>query len=207
MNVTIAPFDLTFGQESPFVFIGGPCVIEDRDHALFAAERIGKACAGAGVPFVYKSSFDKANRSSASSFRGVGIDEGLMILEKVKGELGVPVLSDIHSPEEAKTAASVLDILQIPAFLCRQTDLLMAAGATGRVVNVKKGQFMAPWDMGNAVEKVRAGGGDRILLTERGNSFGYNTLVVDMQGLPQMARFAPVIFDAGHSVQKPGGLG
>ncbi len=207
MNVTIEPYGLTFGQESPFVFIGGPCVIEDRDHALFTAEKIAKVCAGVGVGFVYKSSFDKANRSSASSFRGVGIDEGLMILEKVKSEFGLPILSDIHTPEEANVAASVVDILQIPAFLCRQTDLLMAAGATGSAVNVKKGQFMAPWDMGNAVEKVRQGGGEKILLTERGTTFGYNALVVDMQGLPQMADFAPVIFDAGHSVQKPGGLG
>jgi 2-dehydro-3-deoxyphosphooctonate aldolase (KDO 8-P synthase) len=207
MNVTLTPYDVVFGADRPFVFIGGPCVIEDRESALYAAQAIKTACDAAGVPLVYKSSYDKANRSSSQAFRGVGMDEGLMILEKVKAEFGVPVLSDVHTPAEVKAAAPILDILQIPAFLCRQTDLLVAAGASGKTVNVKKGQFMAPWDMGNAVAKVAQGGDAQILLTERGTTFGYNTLVVDMQALPIMARFAPVIFDAGHSVQQPGGLG
>ncbi len=204
----VAIGDISIANKNPFVFIGGPCVIESESKALESAQAIKKITDALKIPFVYKSSYDKANRSSADSFRGVGIDKGLRILEKVKNEIGVPVLSDVHSPEEIKSAKDLLDILQIPAFLCRQTDLLIAAGESGVPVNVKKGQFMAPWDMKNVIEKVEAGGGEKIMLTERGTSFGYNNLVVDMTGIPVMSAFGhPVIFDAGHSAQNPGGLG
>jgi len=208
MNVSIKSFNVTFGAGLPFVFIGGPCVIESETAALETAEGLKKITATLDIPFVYKSSYDKANRSSISSFRGVGMDEGLRILQKVRDEIGVPVISDVHSPEEAAVAGKVLDVLQIPAFLCRQTDLLIAAGKTGKVVNIKKGQFLAPWDMVNNIEKVRSTGNDKVLVTERGTTFGYNTLVTDMGALHEMEKFgAPVIFDAGHSVQRPGGLG
>lgn len=190
------------------MFIGGPCVIEGKDHALSCAEQIKKITGALGLGFIYKSSYDKANRSSLRSFRGVGMDEGLRALERVREELDVPVLSDVHTPQEARAAGDVLDVLQIPSFLCRQTDILVAAGGTGKAVNIKKGQFMAPWDMKNAVEKVQNAGSDRVMLTERGTTFGYNNLVVDMASLSEMARLdVPVIFDAGHSVQRPGGLG
>ncbi|MFC3440246.1 3-deoxy-8-phosphooctulonate synthase [Sphingobium rhizovicinum] len=205
-HVKVGP--ITFGNDLPFVLISGPCQIESRDHALFMADALAKAAADAGVPFIFKSSFDKANRTSVSGRRGVGIDAGLAILADVKATLGCPVLTDIHGPEQVEAAAQAVDILQIPAFLCRQTDLLVAAGRTGAVINVKKGQFLAPWDMAAVAQKVASTGNERILLTERGASFGYNTLVSDMRALPTMAQTGyPVIFDATHSVQQPGGLG
>lgn len=205
-NVRVGP--ITIGNDLPFVFISGPCQIESRDHSLFTAETLAKAAAAAGVPFIFKSSFDKANRTSVSGRRGVGIDAGLAILADVKAALGCPVLTDIHGPDQVEAAAQAVDILQIPAFLCRQTDLLIAAGRTGAVINVKKGQFLAPWDMAAVAQKVASTGNERILLTERGASFGYNTLVSDMRALPTMAQTGyPVVFDATHSVQQPGGLG
>ncbi|KAA9014881.1 3-deoxy-8-phosphooctulonate synthase [Sphingobium limneticum] len=205
-HVTVGP--ISFGNDLPFVLISGPCQIESRDHALFMADALAKAAGKAGVPFIFKSSFDKANRTSVSGRRGVGIDAGLAILAEVKAALGCPVLTDIHGPEQVVAAAQAVDILQIPAFLCRQTDLLIAAGQTGAVINVKKGQFLAPWDMAAVAQKVASTGNERILLTERGASFGYNTLVSDMRALPTMAETGyPVVFDATHSVQQPGGLG
>ena len=208
MIVQLGVNEVAMGDGLPFVFIGGPCVIENHDHALKSAEALKKIAAKAGIGFVYKSSYDKANRSSVSSFRGVGVEEGLRILAKVREEVGVPILTDFHSAGDAAMAGEVADIIQVPAFLCRQTDILEAAGATGKVVNIKKGQFMAPWDMKNAVEKVKATGNSRVTLTERGASFGYNTLVVDMTSMVEMGRDGvPVVFDAGHSVQRPGGLG
>lgn len=188
--------------------IAGPCVIESREHAMKMAGAITEVAGRVGLDLVYKSSFDKANRSSIESFRGKGMDFGLGILGEVKKEFGVPVITDIHQPAQAETAAEVADILQIPAFLCRQTDLLVAAAKTGRAVNVKKGQFLAPWDAKNIVEKLRSAGADRILLTERGASFGYNNLVVDFRSFPIMRGFGvPVVFDTTHSLQLPGGLG
>ena len=196
------------GGRAPLMLIAGPCQIESLDHALFCAEKLKTMAAQAGMEFVYKSSYDKANRTSAKTARGVGIDAGLNILARVKAALDVPVLTDVHSADQCSVAAEVVDIIQIPAFLCRQTDLLVAAAHTGAVVNIKKGQFLAPWDMEHVAAKVSGAGNDRILLTERGTSFGYNTLVSDMRGLPTMASFGfPVIFDATHSVQQPGGRG
>ena len=187
--------------------IAGPCLAESRQLCLDVAGPLAETCRALGIGYVFKASYDKANRSSAASRRGPGIDDGLAWLAEVRETLGVPVLSDIHLPAQAARAAQVLDCLQIPAFLCRQTDLLVAAARTGRPVNIKKGQFMAPWDMGPAVQKVRDAGNDAVLLTERGTSFGYNRLVTDFRGIPRMQEFAPVIFDATHSVQEPGGLG
>ena len=189
-------------------FILGPCVVESAQHALFMAQEIKDICDRVGVGFVYKSSFDKANRSSIESFRGDGMEFGLAILGQVKKEVGVPVITDIHEPWQAEKAGEVADILQIPAFLCRQTDLLIAAAKTGKAVNVKKGQFLSPWDAKNIVEKLQAAGCDKILLTERGASFGYNNLVVDFRSFPVMRSFGvPVVFDVTHSLQLPGGLG
>lgn len=189
-------------------FLLGPCVVESYDHASMMAREIKAVCERVGVGFVYKSSFDKANRSSIDSFRGDGMERGLEILARVKKEVGVPVVTDIHEPWQAEKAAEVADILQIPAFLCRQTDLLIAAARTGRAVNVKKGQFLAPWDAKNIVDKLVNAGCDKILLTERGASFGYNQLVVDMRSFPIMRSFGvPVVFDVTHSLQLPGGLG
>ncbi|MBU2016411.1 MAG: 3-deoxy-8-phosphooctulonate synthase, partial [Alphaproteobacteria bacterium] len=205
-HVKVGP--ITIGNDLPFVLISGPCQIESRDHALFMADALARIAGQAGVPFIFKSSFDKANRTSVSGQRGVGIDAGLAILAEVKATLGCPVLTDVHDAGQVEAAAQAVDILQIPAFLCRQTDLLLAAGHTGAVINVKKGQFMAPWDMAAVAQKVASTGNDRILLTERGASFGYNTLVSDMRALPVMGETGyPVIFDATHSVQQPGGLG
>ena len=196
------------GGNLPFVLIAGPCVIEGRDSALYHAEALRVLTDRLGVPFIYKSSYDKANRTSAESFRGLGMDEGLAILAETKRQYGIPTLTDVHSPEEARAAADAVDVLQIPAFLCRQTDLLLAAGKSGRVVNIKKGQFLAPWDMGHAAAKVVSTGNRRILLTERGASFGYNNLVSDFRSLPIMAKTGyPVVYDATHSVQLPGGQG
>ncbi|HTO11114.1 MAG TPA: 3-deoxy-8-phosphooctulonate synthase [Candidatus Binatia bacterium] len=199
---------VTIGGRRPLALIGGPCAIENEKHALMTAERLTAIAAERGVPFIYKSSYDKANRSSVRSYRGPGLVEGLRILKKVRDEVGVPVLSDIHQVSEVAPAAEVLDVLQIPAFLCRQTDLVLAAAASGRPVNVKKGQFMAPADMKNVVDKVVSTGCRALLLTERGASFGYNNLVVDMRGLEIMRETGyPVVFDATHSVQLPGGAG
>ena len=196
------------GGNHPLLLIAGPCQIEGLDHALSCASRLVDIAAAVGMGFVYKSSFDKANRTSAHAARGVGMDEGLAIMERVRSEFGCPVLSDVHLPEQCAPAAEALDVLQIPAFLCRQTDLLLAAAATGAVVNIKKGQFLAPWDMAHVAAKVAGAGNERIMLTERGTSFGYNTLVSDMRALPEMAKLGySVIFDATHSVQQPGGLG
>jgi len=195
------------GDGAPLFLISGPCVIESREHCLATAERLARVAAEAGVPLVFKASYDKANRSSVRSYRGPGMAAGLAILAEVRERTRLPVLTDVHSPEEAAAAGRVVDIVQVPAFLCRQTDLLEAAARTGKTVNIKKGQFMAPWDMGNAVEKVRAAGNDRVLLTERGASFGYNNLVVDLKSFPIMRKHAPVVFDATHSAQLPGGLG
>lgn len=189
-------------------FILGPCVVESYEHASMMARSIREICERVGVGFVYKSSFDKANRSSIESFRGDGMDAGLDVLRRIKEEFGVPVITDIHEPWQAEPAAEVADILQIPAFLCRQTDLLVAAAKTGKAVNVKKGQFLAPWDAKNIVEKLQAAGCEKILLTERGASFGYNNLVVDLRSFPIMRSFGvPVVFDVTHSLQLPGGLG
>ena len=200
--------EVVIGSRRPLAFILGPCVIESRDHALKTASFLAEIGEKRGIPLVYKSSFDKANRTSGSSFRGMGIEEAMPILEAVKRETGLPVTTDVHEREQCAIAAEVVDILQIPAFLSRQTDLLVAAAETGKVVNVKKGQFLAPWDMKNVAKKLDDAGASGVLLTERGTSFGYNTLVVDMRGLPIMAETGkPVIFDATHSVQQPGGRG
>lgn len=200
--------DVTFGNDLPLVLIAGPCQLEGLDHALSIATPLAEACRKSGAGFVFKASYDKANRTSLSGRRGVGLDEGLRMLETVRDRIGCPVLTDIHGAEQARAAGNVVDIIQIPAFLCRQTDLLLAAGQTGAVVNIKKGQFLAPWDMPNVAQKVASTGNDKIMLTERGVSFGYNTLVADMRSLPIMARSGyPVVMDATHSVQQPGGQG
>ncbi|MBI3300582.1 MAG: 3-deoxy-8-phosphooctulonate synthase [Deltaproteobacteria bacterium] len=205
---TVAIGPLACGGGRPFVFIAGPCVVESRDSALRHAEALRTLTDRLGIPFIYKSSYDKANRTALDSFRGLGMDEGLAILAEVKHETGVLVLTDVHTAAEVGAAAEVADVLQIPAFLCRQTDLLLAAGHSGRVVNIKKGQFLAPWDLEHAAAKVASTGNRRILLTERGCSFGYNNLVSDLRALPIMARSGyPVVYDATHSVQLPGGQG
>jgi len=205
------PFEIVpgipIGGGSRPVYIAGPCVIESEAGTLELAARLAGIAARRAVPLLFKSSFDKANRSSLSSFRGPGIDEGLAILRRVKEETGLPVLTDVHEPGQADRAAAVADVLQVPAFLCRQTDLLLACGRSGAAVNIKKGQFMAPDDMANAVDKVRSTGNERVTVTERGTSFGYHNLVVDMRAFPMIRRFAPVVFDVTHSLQLPGGLG
>jgi len=205
-EIKIGP--LTVGGGNPIVVIAGPCVIESEKHAMETAEQLKRIFADAGVPFIYKSSYDKANRSSIKSFRGPGLLEGLRILHKVKEELDVPILSDIHKEEEVDPAAQVLDVLQIPAFLCRQTDLVVKAAKTGKPVNVKKGQFLAPWDMKNVIDKIKECDNENIILTERGFMFGYNNMVVDMRSLVLMREFGyPVVFDCTHSLQLPGGQG
>ncbi|MFW5679563.1 MAG: 3-deoxy-8-phosphooctulonate synthase [Pseudomonadota bacterium] len=199
---------VTFAADAPLAVIAGPCAIESRDHALEVALALCEIAERQGFGLVYKSSFDKANRTSGRSYRGVGLDEGLAILADVRERTGLPVLTDVHESWQCRPVAEAVDILQIPAFLCRQTDLLQAAVATGRVVNVKKGQFLAPWDMAQVAAKLEEMGAERVLLTERGTSFGYNTLVSDFRGLPVMAATGwPVVFDATHSVQQPGGAG
>ena len=199
---------LTIGNTRPLAFICGPCQIESRAHALETAAALAEMARAAGVPMIYKSSFDKANRTSVGAARGIGMAEGLAILAEVRDASGLPTLTDVHTAEQCAPAAQAVDVLQIPAFLSRQTDLLLAAGETGAAVNVKKGQFLAPWDMVNVAAKIVSTGNQRILLCERGTSFGYNTLVSDMRGLPIMARTGyPVVFDATHSVQQPGGQG
>lgn len=205
-DVTIG--GLTVGNNRPLTVIAGPCQLESLDHARLIAGKMARICADTGAQFIFKGSYDKANRTSLSGKRGLGIEAGLRVLEDVRTEFGCPVLTDIHDAEQARTAGAVVDVIQIPAFLCRQTDLLVAAGNTGAVVNVKKGQFLAPWDMPNVVSKIESTGNARIMLTERGTSFGYNTLVADMRSLPTMMKTGyPVIMDATHSVQQPGGLG
>jgi 2-dehydro-3-deoxyphosphooctonate aldolase (KDO 8-P synthase) len=200
--------DIAFGNDLPFTLIAGPCALESRDHAFMMAGALKEIADRVGIGLVYKTSFDKANRTSADSTRGMGLEGALPIFAALREETGLPVLTDVHTEEQCAVAAQAVDILQIPAFLCRQTDLLLAAAATGRTVNVKKGQFLAPWDMANVVAKLEAGGARGILVTERGASFGYNTLVSDMRSLPILARSGhPVVFDATHSVQQPGGLG
>ncbi|MEZ5714043.1 MAG: 3-deoxy-8-phosphooctulonate synthase [Paracoccaceae bacterium] len=202
----IGPY--TVGGDLPFFLIAGPCQLESLDHARMLAERLLEACAATGTPLIFKASYDKANRSSLGSQRGLGIDEGLSILSKIGAEFSIPTLTDVHLPDHCAPAAQAVDVLQIPAFLCRQTDLLVAAGETDAAINVKKGQFLAPWDMVNVADKIASTGNDRILLCDRGTSFGYNTLVSDFRGLPIMARTGwPVVFDATHSVQQPGGQG
>lgn len=200
--------NLVCGNDLPLTVIAGPCQLETLDHALMIAEIMAEACATNGAGYVFKASYDKANRTSLSGKRGIGIDEGLRMLEEVRNRIGCPVITDIHNPEQAQTAGAVVDVIQIPAFLSRQTDLLLAAGKSGAVVNIKKGQFLAPWDMPNVADKVASTGNKKILLTERGTSFGYNTLIADMRALPIMAQTGyPVIMDATHSVQQPGGQG
>ncbi|MBZ8118246.1 3-deoxy-8-phosphooctulonate synthase [Roseovarius sp. LXJ103] len=199
---------LRVANDAPLTIIAGPCQLESADHAQMIAGQMQEVCRAHGAQFVFKGSFDKANRTSVSGKRGLGVDEGLKVMATVKQALGVPVLTDVHLPEQCAPVAEVCDVLQIPAFLCRQTDLLIAAGETGAVINVKKGQFLAPWDMPNVISKIESTGNKRVLLTERGTSFGYNTLVTDMRALPQMAATGyPVVMDATHSVQQPGGMG
>ena len=200
--------NITVGRNQPLLLIAGPCVIESEKLVLYVATEIKRICERLGISYVFKASFDKANRSSIDSFRGNGIDVGLEIFEKVKNEVGVPILTDIHLPEHADKVKEIVDVIQIPAFLCRQTDLLLAAGQTSLPINVKKGQFLAPWDMENIVHKIESTGNEKIMLCERGTSFGYNNLVVDMTGLVEMRRLGyPIVFDGTHSVQKPGGRG
>ena len=199
---------VTVGSGKPLTLIAGPCVIENRDLVFEVAEAVNAICKKLGVQYIFKASFDKANRTSASTFRGPGVTVGLAVLQEVKDKLGLPVLTDIHESSHVEQVAEVVDVLQIPAFLCRQTDLLMAAAATGKAINVKKGQFLSPQEMSQVAQKLRTAGVENLMLTERGNSFGYNTLVVDFRSLPQLQSFGcPVIFDATHSVQQPGGQG
>ncbi|UWR08093.1 MULTISPECIES: 3-deoxy-8-phosphooctulonate synthase [Ruegeria] len=200
--------NVTVGNDLPLTIIAGPCQLETADHAQMIAGRMKEACEAAGAQYVFKASYDKANRTSLSGKRGMGIEAGLKVLDDIRKTMGIPVLTDVHTEAQCAIAAEAVDILQIPAFLCRQTDMLLAAGETGKAVNVKKGQFLAPWEMPNIVEKIESTGNHNILLTERGTSFGYNTLVADMRSLPQMAQTGyPVVMDATHSVQQPGGRG
>ena len=207
-NYTVNARDVAFASNAPFSLIAGPCQMESRDHAFHMAGSLKEICAKAGIGLVYKSSFDKANRTSLSASRGIGLDASLEIFADLRTEFGLPTITDVHTAEQCAIVAPHVDVLQIPAFLCRQTDLLVAAAATGNVVNVKKGQFLAPWDMKNVLGKIVESGNPNVLMTERGTSFGYNTLVNDFRGLPEMAAMgAPVVFDATHSVQQPGGQG
>ncbi|KAA2313666.1 3-deoxy-8-phosphooctulonate synthase [Pseudooceanicola sediminis] len=208
MSKIVKVADIEIGSTHPFALITGPCQLESLDHARMMAERIAEACAPTGTRFIFKASYDKANRSSITTQRGIGMDEGLSILSKIRDEFGCPVLTDVHDARQCAPAGEAVDVIQIPAFLCRQTDLLLAAGETGVAINVKKGQFLAPWDMKNVAEKIASTGNDRIMLCDRGTSFGYNTLVSDFRGLPIMAQTGyPIVFDATHSVQQPGGQG
>jgi len=207
-NSVVAVGKVRFGNKLPLALIAGPCALESRGHAFDMAGALKEIAARLDIGFIYKTSFDKANRTSAKSARGMGLDKALSIFAELRKKLGVPVLTDVHEPDQCAPVAEVVDVLQIPAFLCRQTDLLIAAAKTGRAINVKKGQFLAPWDMANVVQKITGAGNRNVLVTERGVSFGYNTLVSDMRALPELAKSgAPVIFDATHSVQQPGGQG
>ncbi len=200
--------NITIGNDLPFVLIAGPCVLESREHALEMSAAIKEITSRLGIPFIYKTSFDKANRTSIQGHRGIGMKASLPILAEVKEKMGCPIVTDVHSSDQCSIVAEVVDILQIPAFLCRQTDLLKAAAETGKAINIKKGQFLAPWDMANVVKKMESFGNSQLMLCERGASFGYNTLVSDMRSLPIMAKFGyPIVFDATHSVQQPGGAG
>lgn len=208
LQQTVVLGDLEIGNSLPLVLIAGPCQIESAAHAMDTAAALAEICGEAGIGLIYKSSYDKANRSSIGSQRGIGMDKGLQILSDIREQFRIPVLTDVHSPEQCAPAAQAVDVLQIPAFLCRQTDLLLAAGETGAAINVKKGQFLAPWDMTHVAKKIASTGNERIMLCERGTSFGYNTLVNDMRSLPIMVGTGyPVVYDATHSVQQPGGLG
>ncbi len=205
-HVSVGPY--TIGNNLPLVVIAGPCAIESRDHAIEVSSALKEMSENSGVPVIYKTSFDKANRTSVAGKRGLGLEKSLLVFADIKETTGLPVLTDVHEKEQCAPVAEVAEVLQIPAYLCRQTDLLLAAGETGAVINVKKGQFLAPWDMANVAAKVASTGNENILLTERGVSFGYNTLVTDMRSLPQMAQTGyPVVIDATHSVQQPGGQG
>jgi 2-dehydro-3-deoxyphosphooctonate aldolase (KDO 8-P synthase) len=207
-NATVTVGDVSFSNHTPFALIAGPCQMESREHAFDMAGALKEVCARLGIALIYKTSYDKANRTSLSGKRGIGLEKAMGVFTDIKSQFDLPVLTDVHEPGQCAEVGAVVDVLQIPAFLCRQTDLLVAAAATGRVINVKKGQFLAPWDMKNVVDKLTGSGNANVLLTERGASFGYNTLVVDMRALPTMAAMgAPVIFDATHSVQQPGGQG
>lgn len=207
-NASVAVGDVEIGNDRPLVLIAGPCQLESRDHALTVAGTLKDIAQRLGIGLLYKTSFDKANRTSLAARRGVGLDQALAVFEELRAKLEIPVLTDVHEPGQCAEVAAVVDVLQIPAFLCRQTDLLVAAARTGKPVNVKKGQFLAPWDMANVVDKITGSGNPNVLVTERGVSFGYNTLVSDMRSLPILAAIgAPVVFDATHSVQQPGGLG
>lgn len=200
--------DITVANSAPLTVIAGPCQLESTEHALMIATEMAKICAAHGASYIFKGSFDKANRSSIDGARGLGLERGLAVLERVKQEIGCPVLTDVHSPDQCAPVAEVVDVLQIPAFLCRQTDMLLAAGATGAAINVKKGQFLAPWEMQHVAAKLESTGNTRLMLCERGASFGYNTLVADMRSLPIMAQTGyPIVMDATHSVQQPGGRG
>src|SRR6204780_3929615 len=208
LSKTFSVNSIRFGANAPLFLIAGPCVIESESHALRMAESLGAVASELGVPYIFKASYDKANRTSLSSFRGPGLKKGLAILKNIKKRTGLPILPDVHDVSQVGPAAEVCDILQIPAFLCRQTDLLAAAGRTGRAVNIKKGQFVSPWEMSNAAEKIASTGNEKIILTERGTSFGYQNLVVDMRSFPIMRKFGyPIVFDVTHSVQLPGGAG
>ena len=205
---TILVQSLAISNTNPFVLIAGPCVLENRDHAMMMAENLTTLCNALGIPLIYKTSFDKANRTSIAGVRGLGLEASIKIFEEIRNTFNVPITTDVHSPEQCALMANVVDVLQIPAFLCRQTDLLEAAAKTGKVINIKKGQFLAPWDMQNVVNKMESFGNSNVMLCERGASFGYNTLVSDMRSLSIMAQTGyPVIFDATHSVQQPGGQG
>jgi len=205
---TISVGSIKIANDKPFVLLAGPCVLESRDHAFMMCEKIKVITSKLGIPFIYKTSFDKANRTSIKGARGLGLDAALKIFQEIKKEFGVPVVTDVHLPEQCQVVAEAVDVLQIPAFLCRQTDLLLAAGDTGKAINVKKGQFLAPWDMAKVAEKIASTGNDNIMLCERGASFGYNTLVSDMRSIPIMEKTGyPVVYDATHSVQQPGGKG
>ena len=208
ININLKNFSIS--NDKPFVLIAGPCVIENESHSLMIAEELLKICDSIGINLIFKSSFDKANRSSINSDRGVKLDQAIKIFEKIKNHFNLPILTDVHNEDQCNqlNQDSTIDILQIPAFLCRQTDLLLAAGRTKKIINVKKGQFLAPWDMSNVIKKIQESGNKNILITERGASFGYNTLVSDLRALPIMSKFGfPIVFDATHSVQQPGGMG
>lgn len=208
MNKTVKVGPLEIANDKPFALIAGPCALESREHAFEMSGALKELTSSLGIGFIYKTSYDKANRTSLFGARGLGLDKGLQILSDIKKEMGVPVITDVHLPEHCKDVGSVVDVIQIPAFLCRQTDLLVAAAKTGKALNIKKGQFLAPWDMENVAKKVSESGNDNIMLCERGASFGYNTLVSDMRSLPIMKQTGyPVIYDATHSVQQPGGKG
>ena len=208
INHKVKCSNFEIANDKPFTLIAGPCQLEDEDHAIKISSELKKITSELGINLIYKTSFDKANRTSLKGKRGMGLEKSLPIFDKIRNEIGLPILTDVHTAEQCAVVANHVDVLQIPAFLCRQTDLLIAAAKTGKIINVKKGQFLAPWDMGNVIKKLEASGNKNILITERGASFGYNTLVSDMRALPIMSKFGfPIVFDATHSVQQPGGMG